>query len=123
MWAVPRVRVTAANKKTTAKKANQYGVTSTPSATEPAKTRTNVAGFHPLMFRTPVLNDPGAGLRSQVRATAHKQPNLKTETMALLPGSPAIDAVQACPPPKTDQRNVKRQSPCDIGAYERVPDK
>jgi CSLREA domain-containing protein len=46
-----------------------------------------------------------------------------TETMALLPGSPAIDAVQACPPPKTDQRNVKRQSPCDIGAYERVPDK
>lgn len=46
-----------------------------------------------------------------------------TETMALGVGSPAIDAVQACPPPKTDQRNVKRQSPCDIGAYERVPDK
>lgn len=46
-----------------------------------------------------------------------------TETEALKAGSPAIDAVQFCPPPKTDQRGVKRQGPCDVGAYERVPDK
>jgi hypothetical protein len=46
-----------------------------------------------------------------------------TETMALKVNSPAIDAVQFCPPPKTDQRGVKRQGPCDVGAYERVPDK
>ncbi len=45
-----------------------------------------------------------------------------TQTMALKAGSPAIDAVQFCPPPKTDQRGVKRQGPCDVGAYERVPD-
>ena len=46
-----------------------------------------------------------------------------TQTEALKAGSPAIDAVQFCPPPKTDQRGVKRQGPCDVGAYERVPDK
>ena len=42
-----------------------------------------------------------------------------TQTMALLPGSPAIDAA-VCPPPETDQRGVTRpQGPlCDIGAYE-----
>jgi hypothetical protein len=46
-----------------------------------------------------------------------------TPTRALLPGSPAIDAVQAadCPPPSADQRGVTRpQGPrCDIGAFER----
>lgn len=45
-----------------------------------------------------------------------------TPTHALLPGSPAIDAVlnNACPPPATDQRDVKRPqgARCDIGAYE-----
>ena len=43
-----------------------------------------------------------------------------TETNALLPGSPAIDAADggACPP--VDQRGVPRQrgSSCDMGAYE-----
>jgi hypothetical protein len=46
-----------------------------------------------------------------------------TQTEALKAGSPAIDAVEFCPPSKTDQRGVKRQGPCDVGAYERVPDK
>jgi hypothetical protein len=46
-----------------------------------------------------------------------------TQTEALKAGSPAIDAVHFCPPPKTDQRGVKRQSLCDVGAYERVPDR
>jgi hypothetical protein len=44
-----------------------------------------------------------------------------TATHALLPGSPAIDAVQsACPPPATDQRGFLRPAGprCDIGAFE-----
>jgi hypothetical protein len=44
-----------------------------------------------------------------------------TLTHALLPGSPAIDAVTSgCPPPTTDQRGVARPqgAACDIGAYE-----
>ena len=42
-----------------------------------------------------------------------------TFTQALLPGSPAIDAVTV--PSRcrgTDQRGVTRTTPCDIGAYE-----
>ncbi|MFJ7345547.1 choice-of-anchor Q domain-containing protein [Streptomyces sp. NPDC101110] len=41
-----------------------------------------------------------------------------TDTVALLPGSPALDAAYGCP--GTDQRGVARpQGPaCDIGAYE-----
>ena len=43
-----------------------------------------------------------------------------TKTIALLPGSPAIDAGVSCPPPATDQRGYLRPagSACDIGAYE-----
>ena len=44
-----------------------------------------------------------------------------TQTLALLAGSPAIDAGDpACPPPASDQRGVSRpQGPrCDIGAFE-----
>ena len=44
-----------------------------------------------------------------------------TFTHALLPGSPAIDAVTSgCPPPATDERGVARPqgAACDIGAYE-----
>lgn len=45
-----------------------------------------------------------------------------TETHALLPGSPAINAVthNACPPPGTDQRGFVRPAgpACDIGAFE-----
>jgi len=44
-----------------------------------------------------------------------------TETHALLPGSPAIDAGSPdCPPPDTDQRGVVRPqgAACDIGAFE-----
>jgi uncharacterized repeat protein (TIGR01451 family) len=48
-----------------------------------------------------------------------------TFTHALLPGSPAIDAVthSACPPPSTDQRGITRPqgTACDIGAYEAPP--
>ncbi|MFF3334474.1 choice-of-anchor Q domain-containing protein [Streptomyces sp. NPDC002888] len=44
-----------------------------------------------------------------------------TDTAALLPGSPALDAAADCPP--TDQRGVTRPqgSACDIGAYEHTP--
>ena len=44
-----------------------------------------------------------------------------TDTDALLPGSPAIDAgSSSCPPPATDQRGVARPQggACDIGAFE-----
>jgi CSLREA domain-containing protein len=43
-----------------------------------------------------------------------------TQTIALQPGSPAIDAAVACPPPATDQRGVVRPqgAACDIGAFE-----
>ncbi len=45
----------------------------------------------------------------------------QTDTLALLPTSPAIDHGSACPP--TDQRGVTRpQGPaCDVGAFELVP--
>ena len=46
-----------------------------------------------------------------------------TQTHALRPGSPAIDAGGPdCPPPATDQRGVARPqgAACDIGAYEFV---
>ncbi|MFH8492637.1 choice-of-anchor Q domain-containing protein [Streptomyces coeruleorubidus] len=44
-----------------------------------------------------------------------------TDTVALLPGSPALDAADGCP--ATDQRGVARPqgAACDIGAYERRP--
>jgi CSLREA domain-containing protein len=43
-----------------------------------------------------------------------------TDTMALGPGSPAIDAGGNCPPPATDQRGIARPlgAACDIGAFE-----
>jgi hypothetical protein len=42
-----------------------------------------------------------------------------TETMALSPGSPAIDDVTSAPLcPATDQRGDTRTVPCDIGAYD-----
>ncbi len=45
-----------------------------------------------------------------------------TQTMALLPGSPAINAGENSGCPATDQRGVTRprtaQNPCDIGAFE-----
>jgi predicted outer membrane repeat protein len=47
-----------------------------------------------------------------------------TQTRALPPGSPAVDAVlNACPWPATDQRGVSRPQGvrCDIGAYELKP--
>ena len=47
-----------------------------------------------------------------------------TETVALLPDSPAVDLVadDACPPPQTDQRGIERPQgeACDSGAYELV---
>jgi hypothetical protein len=47
-----------------------------------------------------------------------------TQTIALLPESPAVDLVsqEACPPPQTDQRGVERPQgeACDAGAFELV---
>lgn len=43
-----------------------------------------------------------------------------TQTIALLPGSVAIDAGVSCPPPATDQRGIARPhgAACDSGAFE-----
>ena len=41
-----------------------------------------------------------------------------TQTIALLPNSPAIDKVRAVQCPATDQRGAPRTAPCDIGAYD-----
>jgi hypothetical protein len=43
-----------------------------------------------------------------------------TDTMALLPGSPAIDYVSIASGlcPATDQRGAARTAPCDVGAYD-----
>jgi hypothetical protein len=43
---------------------------------------------------------------------------IRLETMALLKGSPAIDAGISSGAPATDERGVKRDSKVDIGAYE-----
>src|SRR5262249_27854287 len=40
-----------------------------------------------------------------------------TQTMALLPGSPAIDAGTSTGAPTTDQRGVGRVGPVDMGAF------
>lgn len=45
-----------------------------------------------------------------------------TETIALLEGSPAIGAGFAPSCPMRDQRGATRRSPCDVGAYETVPE-
>jgi hypothetical protein len=45
-----------------------------------------------------------------------------TETMALPPASPAIDAGSAPGAPATDQRGAMRFGAVDVGAYERQPD-
>jgi len=41
-----------------------------------------------------------------------------TQTMALRPGSPAIDAGKSTAPPRTDQRGLNRLGSVDIGAFE-----
>ncbi len=42
-----------------------------------------------------------------------------TQTIALLPGNPAIDYVTpSADCPRTDQRGVARKAPCDIGAFD-----
>ncbi|MBA8886329.1 hypothetical protein FHW12_000520 [Dokdonella fugitiva] len=45
-----------------------------------------------------------------------------TETMALPPGSPAIDGGSTAGAPATDQRGAPRGGAVDVGAYERQPD-
>lgn len=45
-----------------------------------------------------------------------------TETIALLEGSPAIGAGNVPSCPQRDQRGYTRRSPCDVGAFETVPE-
>jgi len=65
---------------------------------------------------------PGAGDRTAADAVLGPLADHggQTDTLALLAGSPALDAGTACPPPATDQRGVSRPqgSACDSGAFE-----
>lgn len=67
--------------------------------------------------------DPGSKQNTNPQLGALQNNGGQTDTMALLAGSPAIDAGtnSGCPP--TDQRGVARPqgSACDIGAFELVP--
>jgi len=55
-------------------------------------------------------------------ASALAQNGGPTETLALLEGSPAVGAAFAPSCPMVDQRGFTRRTPCDIGAYETVPE-
>lgn len=92
-------------------------ITSTGSNLESA----NTCGFNPGIGDL-VNTDP------QLSALANN--GGRTVTHALLPGSPAIDAVATgCPPPAKDQRGIVRPQDgngdgvarCDVGAFERAP--
>jgi CSLREA domain-containing protein len=73
--------------------------------------QTNAAGLN--ACGTPALSaDPQLGVLANNGGL--------TQTMALLPGSPAIDAGTNTNCPATDQRGATRDSACDIGAYEYV---
>ena len=70
-----------------------------------------------------MFTDPGSRQNANPQLGALADNGGETDTMALLEGSPAIDAGtnSGCPP--VDQRGVSRpQGPaCDVGAFERVP--
>jgi CSLREA domain-containing protein/uncharacterized repeat protein (TIGR01451 family) len=78
----------------------------------------NLSGDASCMF-----TDPGSKQNANPQLGAPQNNGGQTDTMALLEGSPAIDAGtnSGCPP--TDQRGVARPqgSACDIGAFELVP--
>jgi predicted outer membrane repeat protein len=82
-------------------------------------------GGNNLQFGGEVVNSCGAGITTADPKLAPLANNGgSTQTMALLPGSPAIDGVTLNAPngcPSSDQRGWHRPygSYCDIGAYER----
>lgn len=66
-------------------------------------------------FTSPSISDSSA-LDGTLGALANN--GGPTDTIALEPGSPAIDDVPATDCPATDQRGSPRRPPCDIGAYD-----
>ncbi|MEZ4656208.1 MAG: choice-of-anchor Q domain-containing protein [Caldilineaceae bacterium] len=66
------------------------------------------------------FNAPGDLTRVDPRLAPPANNGGVTQTQALLPDSPAIDAAVNCPPPATDQRGAVRPAGvhCDMGAYE-----
>lgn len=69
----------------------------------------------------PSTSCPGLNLNPQLATLANN--GGFTQTMALLPGGPALDIAVAADCPATDQCGVTRPqgSGCDIGAYELIP--
>jgi CSLREA domain-containing protein/uncharacterized repeat protein (TIGR01451 family) len=78
----------------------------------------NLSGDASCMF-----TDPGSKQSTNPQLGALQNNGGQTDTMALLAGSPAIDAGTNAGCPATDQRGVARPqgSTCDIGAFELVP--
>lgn len=78
----------------------------------------NLSGDASCMF-----TDPGSKQNANPQLGALQNNGGQTDTMALLAGSPAIDAGTNEGCPATDQRGVARPqgSACDIGAFELVP--
>ena len=73
---------------------------------------------------TPPYSAPGSHNNTDAKLGPLVDPDGSTATLALLPGSPAIDAGDDARCPATDQRGVARPAllHCDIGAYEFLPD-
>jgi CSLREA domain-containing protein len=78
----------------------------------------NLSGDASCMF-----TDPGSKQNANPQLGPLQDNGGETDTLALLAGSPAIDAGTNAGCPPTDQRGVSRpQGPgCDIGAFELVP--
>jgi hypothetical protein len=78
-------------------------------------------GYNLSSDATPILTGPGSTNNTDPLLDMPKDNGLSTDTIALLPGSPAIDQIPRDYPP-TDQRGVLRPvgAKGDIGAYELV---
>ena len=66
-------------------------------------------------FTTPSISDYTTLSRTLGPLANNSGP---TQTIALLPASPAIQIVTAVDCPATDQRGASRTTPCDVGAYD-----
>jgi CSLREA domain-containing protein len=111
--------VTALNVKNTIVAGNTAGGTPADcGAVVAATSADNISGDASCQF-----TDPGSHQNTNPLLGALANNGGPTDTMALQPGSPAIDAGTSAGCPATDQRGVARPqgSACDVGAFELVP--
>jgi len=80
---------------------------------------TLIDGGGNLQFGGAVANSCGASIpTADPKLSTLADNGGATQTMALLPDSPVINAANPANCPATDQRGVERGSSCDVGAYE-----